>query len=540
MDTETGSTTFDSSLSPLHHIQQQHQQSRLIPTVASPFPSSSYPSIIVTTPGSSTIALLSKQTSCYSAHSLHTKNKCCCRSLLDIQPQETVDWLKCFIHISSMSSPTISPSFVITQEDDKLINHDHQQPNPKDFPITLGVSKDFKTRCSQGAEEIEGPTNIFTTRPHYGYLSGRSMSFKSIVSTASMSDSYYISRNENHAEDGRMTSFTTSGSNSSNSPTNPANVGLVTAPASVAHSEVKTGLTNPLVGEQQTLTNSVGGTDASAAPSTRISATSKSTHVSECTGATANINTNTNAKINVTSTQSNTNADTNHNIHHVQTDHNKTSNHNNDGTVSSSNITKTCFPISTPTTTATDTVATTSIFAALISLSPAVFNSATTVVQERLIHSMNATTAFLYRTFSPTYRVSKMYVDSWTNGSQRRGLERIKNSVVRGDAFTLVRGATTHMQSVWNQVMAAYRIKNASSSAAARSNHRRHLNKITHVKSNDVKTDTNASNNDRRHSNGNNSSDTNGNSNSSGSSSSSSSSSSSRSHDRGSKSKTRP
>ncbi|KAF9939107.1 hypothetical protein BGZ67_009987 [Mortierella alpina] len=87
------------------------------------------------------------------------------------------------------------------------------------------------------------------------------------------------------------------------------------------------------------------------------------------------------------------------------------------------------------------------------------------MTQKGLSRSKDATTAFLYRTFSPTYRICRLYVDSWNNGTQRRGLERIKTSVVRGDAFTLVRNTTTQMQDVWRRVMVAYSVKAANARA---------------------------------------------------------------------------
>ncbi|KAF9285477.1 hypothetical protein BGZ68_003829 [Mortierella alpina] len=87
------------------------------------------------------------------------------------------------------------------------------------------------------------------------------------------------------------------------------------------------------------------------------------------------------------------------------------------------------------------------------------------MTQKGLSRSKDATTAFLYRTFSPTYRICRLYADSWNNGTQRRGLERIKTSVVRGDAFTLVRNTTTQMQDVWRRVMVAYTVKAASARA---------------------------------------------------------------------------
>lgn len=64
------------------------------------------------------------------------------------------------------------------------------------------------------------------------------------------------------------------------------------------------------------------------------------------------------------------------------------------------------------------------------------------------------TTAFLHRTFSPTYRVGSLYIESWTNGTQRRGLERLKANVLRGDAFVLVRNMTRQLKDVWRRSLA--------------------------------------------------------------------------------------
>ncbi|KAF9932709.1 hypothetical protein FBU30_007552 [Linnemannia zychae] len=64
------------------------------------------------------------------------------------------------------------------------------------------------------------------------------------------------------------------------------------------------------------------------------------------------------------------------------------------------------------------------------------------------------TTAFLYRTFSPTYRVGHLYLDSWTNGTQRRGFEKLKASVLRGDAFQLMQSTITQLQNFWNRTVA--------------------------------------------------------------------------------------
>ncbi|KFH68452.1 hypothetical protein MVEG_05267 [Podila verticillata NRRL 6337] len=75
------------------------------------------------------------------------------------------------------------------------------------------------------------------------------------------------------------------------------------------------------------------------------------------------------------------------------------------------------------------------------------------VLQERLMQ----TTAFLHRTFSPTYRVGNLYIDSWTNGTQKRGLERLKTSVERGDAFMLMRNTAVQLKSLVVRSLAASR-----------------------------------------------------------------------------------
>jgi len=87
------------------------------------------------------------------------------------------------------------------------------------------------------------------------------------------------------------------------------------------------------------------------------------------------------------------------------------------------------------------------------------------MAQKQLIRSKDATVAFFYRTFSPTYRISQLYVDSWSNGSQKRGLERIQKAFLEGNAFTLVKAATSNMKDVWQQVKDAYKVKSANAKA---------------------------------------------------------------------------
>ncbi|KAF9193576.1 hypothetical protein BGZ51_002864 [Haplosporangium sp. Z 767] len=65
------------------------------------------------------------------------------------------------------------------------------------------------------------------------------------------------------------------------------------------------------------------------------------------------------------------------------------------------------------------------------------------------------TTAFLYRTFSPTYRVGHLYLESWTNGTQKRGFERLQSSLARGDTFLLMRNTTTQLRDLWVSMAAS-------------------------------------------------------------------------------------
>ncbi|KAF8975487.1 hypothetical protein BGZ46_009076 [Entomortierella lignicola] len=64
------------------------------------------------------------------------------------------------------------------------------------------------------------------------------------------------------------------------------------------------------------------------------------------------------------------------------------------------------------------------------------------------------TTAFLYRTFSPTYRLGNLYIESWTNGTQVRGFERLRTSLLRGDPFALLHNMTGRLQGLWRRSIA--------------------------------------------------------------------------------------
>ncbi|KAI1316077.1 hypothetical protein EDD11_010466 [Mortierella claussenii] len=69
-------------------------------------------------------------------------------------------------------------------------------------------------------------------------------------------------------------------------------------------------------------------------------------------------------------------------------------------------------------------------------------------------HIWDQTTAFLHRTFSPTYRVGHLYLESWTNGTQKRGLERLRTNILRGDVFLLVKNMTVQLRDRFKQAIA--------------------------------------------------------------------------------------
>ncbi|KAF9577298.1 hypothetical protein BGW38_007590, partial [Lunasporangiospora selenospora] len=77
--------------------------------------------------------------------------------------------------------------------------------------------------------------------------------------------------------------------------------------------------------------------------------------------------------------------------------------------------------------------------------------------RQEVHQAWDQTSAFLYRTFSPTYRVGLMYIDSWSNGTQVRGLERLRVSLQRGDALILVRNTTVRLTELFHRSLTAAR-----------------------------------------------------------------------------------
>ncbi|KAF9115204.1 hypothetical protein BGX27_008569 [Mortierella sp. AM989] len=348
-------------------------------------------------------------------------NNTYCRSLLDPHPQNALDWLKCLIQ---------------TSQEDNSRDHSYRSHKAKDLQITLDTQMDFgpageaiskrkgsnmrgmrnRSRDAEEAVATVGPSvnTSFGAQLHQPY--SRTLSPQA-------SNSHLISENENHADGNNVPSFSGSASavgssspNSSNMQTAPAPVSLaaVAAAAVAAHrsTEAETKSKNSL--EQLAgVTSDRSPTLHSRPPASSNSTTELITPVPTSN----NININGNAD---DSTDSNTSMN--------------------------SSIATTITP---------------SRLSAIIP-STDYLQTAAGMIQHGVMKSKNATTAFFYRTFSPTYRVSRLYIDSWANGSQKRGLERIKNSVIRGDAFSLAKGTTTQMKDIWSQIMSSYRAKHTA------------------------------------------------------------------------------
>ncbi|KAG0264304.1 hypothetical protein BG011_007052 [Mortierella polycephala] len=345
----------------------------------------------------------------------------CCRSLLDPRPRNSLDWLKC--HDAAMNTKEMS----IRNQRRKDIRMDLSLPidlelageaTSTDHNSGLGIQ--LHTRNAPEAV----PQQSTGMRPHLDS-----------IPTLNPFHSYSGSRGEGIDQCTMSTGAATPAQISiSSTPAHPpmaiasVSVATVATAAVVAHSnaETETGSASPLAVEQPTAvtaqgvkkTPAGGGRPGPGSPPNEAASLSPS--------ASSNSPRPVVSLTSVPSSSDGSDTDVNNGIN-----------------------TKTTI---TPT-----TVAESSSFIP----SPAVIDSAIEMTQRGLIQSKDATTAFLYRTFSPTYRVCRLYVESWTNGSQLRGLERIKTSVVRRDAFTLVSNASAQMKDVWQQVMAAYRAKAA-------------------------------------------------------------------------------
>ncbi|KAF9952788.1 hypothetical protein BGZ72_005916 [Mortierella alpina] len=423
-----------------------------------------------------------------STTSHHTHHDSYCRSLLDPHPRNSLDWLKCLMQTSDHHAATASgkeqgPSKQLRKKSLRMMLGTHTHFGLAGEAVTPRTESHGTGHCSLRTEELVAVSNSMTSS---GACCGEACRIQRPATPSATSSSCFVLRNGDHAGaaqggDG-LTSHAASTSPCNNasstaawtaaarsSPIVSASMAASAVAAVAAHSgsETETGPSKPLVGEQPTVpaqaahhkNESGHGPRSGSAQSSRAapSASSNSqrpvsatTAVSPSSSPSCTPPTNVHAHTSTGNTLTNTTT--------TNSDHATAIETNAEGG-------------STPTLSSTDTNATTSTststspshHSVLILLSSsAIIHSVLEMTHKGLSRSKDATTAFFYRTFSPTYRICQLYVNSWSNGTQRRGLERIKTSVVRGDAFTLVRNTTTQMQDVWRRVMVAYSVKAAS------------------------------------------------------------------------------
>ncbi|KAI7825227.1 hypothetical protein BC939DRAFT_449067 [Gamsiella multidivaricata] len=457
----------------LPHLQHLHQHTQLVST-AHVFP---HPSLTLS---SASVAKESNSVAAAAAALLQRSTHC--KALLDPQPQNALDWLKCLIQPS---------------QDAALNGNDqgHLHPSRKELRALLNTHVDLREAfskgaesgkggihgCSHGAEEAASKPSSSATPPHPSYNSEGSLPHHPhrqspgtrAYPTPTFSNSYFVSSSESHAA-GRedVASFAAAVAPTAGVPSASSSPSMVADPvtnASIAQvatavtsaGETETGSSNPLAAEQPTEiaanTNVAVSAAAPLATTMHTLPSSSSPSASSNSPSPASLITSSNTAVNAA-------IDKDTAMQTSNTSTQTTTNDNSNSTGTTADIPPSSSTATTPT---SGTPITPSRTSTLVLSSSATLYSVATMAQDGLVRSKDATTAFFYRTFSPTYRISRLYIDSWTNGSQRRGLERIKNSVVRGDALTLVKGTTTHMKDVWKQVMTAYRVKSANITAKA-------------------------------------------------------------------------
>ncbi|KAG0366032.1 hypothetical protein BGX24_003865 [Mortierella sp. AD032] len=136
-----------------------------------------------------------------------------------------------------------------------------------------------------------------------------------------------------------------------------------------------------------------------------------------------------------------TNANTNSTATSVNDKSNNNNNSNNNNTVKHSYRLENLFPFLSSTST------------------PITLQTTTAFLTHSFHTTTTATSAFFYRTFSPTYRICTLYRDSWTDGSQLRGLERIGTSFWKLDGVVLMKRSVEQMKDVCGMVRDAYGVK---------------------------------------------------------------------------------
>ncbi|KAF9575907.1 hypothetical protein EC968_001290 [Mortierella alpina] len=451
---------------------------------------------------SPTMTLSSRDHLSSSPSSHHTYYDSYCRSLLDPHSRNSLDWLKCLMQSSNCPTATVSGE-----------EQGHsKQLKKKSLRMMLGTHVDFglagegivasprtlhgavaavaRRTESQGTGHCSLETEVAATSMSSGGCCRESYRHKYPAAPSATSSSCFVWMSVDQAgaaqggegltlhaastspcNNASSTAARTPAARSSHIVSASMAASAVAAVAAHSTSETETGPANPLVDEQPTASahhiGESGHGTRSGSTLSSMAAPSASSNSQRPVSATTAVSPSSSPSctplpsyVHAHTSTSNALTDT-----HTKSDQ-ATGNKTNNNTEGDSTPTSSSIDADSSTSTSASTSAPPSHHSALILLSSSAFlHSAIEMTQKGLSRSKDATSAFLYRTFSPTYRICRLYVDSWNNGTQRRGLERIKTSVVRGDAFTLVRNTTTQMRDVWRRVMVAYRLKAASARA---------------------------------------------------------------------------
>ncbi|KAF9432176.1 hypothetical protein BGZ76_011176 [Entomortierella beljakovae] len=370
--------------------------------------------------------------------SSHNKNNNCCKSLLDPRSQNTLDWLKCLIQ-TTQDGNSKDHVYKSQKERDPQISLDGKM----DFgPVGEAISKrrsSMRSALSRSIDSDEPTTAAVPDSSLNGNQRHQQSSTKPFSNPSSPNS--LLSRSENLTEGNGMSSFTGSSpnvqSNTSSNTQNLSNSQSTSAPVSLATVAAAAVAAHRIAEAEARSKGSLDhhNFDHSSTVNTRTSTTSNSTSIATTTAAATAAATAATTLVAPVSTKSGITS------------------HMNDGSTND-NSSKGTTPSS----------SSSSRFSFIIPTKEFFYSSAG-VIQNGVIKSKDATTAFLYRTFSPTYRISSLYIDSFGNGSQVRGLERIKNSMVRGDALSLAKGTTTQMKDIWTQIMISYRAKKHKANA---------------------------------------------------------------------------
>ncbi|CAO3571455.1 unnamed protein product [Mortierella alpina] len=427
-----------------------------------------------------------------------------CRSLLDPHPKNSLDWLKCLMQSSHHQATTANGkeqghSKKLIKKSLRMMFATHVDFDLAGEAVSRRTESHGTGHHSLEVEDFAATNRIMMAS---GSCCGESYRLQQPATPSAISNSCFVLRSVDHAgaaQGGegltshdastspcdRFSSTASKATAARPAPIVSASMAASAVAAVAAHSasETETGPVSPLAGEQPTApaqsarqkSESGHGTHSGSARSSMAAAPSASSNSQRPVSATTAVSPSSSPSCTPPPSHVHLHTSTGNSLTstHTNSDHATPSQTNTDGgsvpspcSTDTNNHTSISTSTSASTSTSTSTPTSPSHHSVLILLSSSAFlHSALEMTQKGLSRSKDATTAFLYRTFSPTYRICRLYVDSWNNGTQRRGLDRIKTSVVRGDAFTLVRNTTMQMQDVWRRVMVAYSIKAASARA---------------------------------------------------------------------------